>query len=203
VTVSAFLSASVVHPAAIRNHPCTSHAFVPHAAPAPSTLLCCVLTRQTISGWQVTFSTNVDLVPGCRYGDQYADAHSAVPALTLSGLLGTKKGASISATTSALSVPLHGVVPVFNSMNGQVVITPSSDLLAGEHSFSFTVRDLCVLYPMCSGNPILPQNGLEASSRAIIIAHAPRPQSCCCCHLTFTRGYASAGHESREWERGR
>lgn len=100
-------------------------------------------------GVQVTIDTNVDLVLGCRYGDRYNENDNVVPALTLSGLLGTKKGASISATTSALSVPLHGVVPVFNSTNGQVVITPSSDLTAGEHSFSFKVRDFCVLYPMC------------------------------------------------------
>jgi len=50
VIVSAVLSSSVVHPAAICNHSCTSHTFAPHEASALDPLPCYVLTRQTMSG---------------------------------------------------------------------------------------------------------------------------------------------------------
>jgi hypothetical protein len=86
----------------------------------------------------VSFTTSIELLSGCQYGGEFAQSRSTPPKITLSGLTGTRLGASIGQTTS-LTASLHQRPPSFTQGDGQFILTPAGSLAMAAHAFSFEV----------------------------------------------------------------
>ena len=88
----------------------------------------------------VSFTTNIRLLQGCRYGAAFDMVHANAPVLTLAGLSGTRpESGVISTTASELAVALHSLTPTFDTGTGSFTITPSGGLQSGPHVFTFKV----------------------------------------------------------------
>ena len=81
------------------------------------------------------------LLQGCGIaegGGGFNGIYAGAPSITLSGLSGVRAASTISILTSAGTV-LDQLTPTYDSSNGDLVFTPSSDLSQGTFTFSFDV----------------------------------------------------------------